>query len=50
MAEEAQELTVTNAGQPQVVILTPAETIESAQRVVIEHPATKTVVLTPVSD
>ena len=50
MAEQAQELTVTNAGQPIVVELTRASSEEVAQGVTIEFPANKTVVISPVAD
>ncbi len=47
MPEKAQELTVTNAGQPIAVQLAPAQTTEIAQGATPRFPANVTVELTP---
>ena len=48
MAEEAQELTVTNTGQPIAVEIEPVDTYEVAQEIRAAEPADVTVDLTPV--
>lgn len=50
MAEEAQELTVTNTGQPQTVDITPAKTREEAQDFTSSMPTALTVEITPAAD
>lgn len=50
MAEEAQELTVTNTGQPLTVDITPAEDREDAQELQATTPTVLTVDITPAQD
>ena len=50
MAEQAQEVTVTNTGQPQVVELVPVTTYEIARAAVAAFPANQTVTIAPVAD
>ena len=50
MAEEAQELTVTNTGQPLTVDLLPAETTAEAQEMYPSIPAAVTVSIEPAAD
>lgn len=50
MAEEAQELTVTNTGQPQTVDIAPAEEKEQAQELTSAVPTALTVGITPAAD
>lgn len=50
MAEEAQELTVTNAGQPQTVDIRSAEQDEEAQELTASMPTALTVEIDPATD
>lgn len=45
--EEAQELTVTNSGQPIAVVIDPAETVEVAMEMAATPPNAVTVDITP---
>lgn len=50
MTEEPQTVTVTNAGQPVVVVITPFQSVfsyEAAQGAVVEFPDDKTVIISP---
>ncbi len=47
MAEEAQELTVTNAGQPHATDIGPAEDREDAQELQATMPTTITAAIDP---
>lgn len=45
MSEEAQEVVVTNTGQPVIVEIQPAETYEQAEEAVVLGPTNQTVTL-----
>lgn len=50
MPELAQELTITNTGQPLAPIITPATEIEAAQQAVVTPVTSQTVTISPVAE
>lgn len=50
MPEQAQDITVTNTGQPLVTLLQPAGEIEAAQQAVVTPVTAQTVMISPVAE
>lgn len=50
MPELAQELTITNTGQPLVTLLQPATEIEAAQQATVTPVTAQTVTISPVAE
>lgn len=50
MPEQAIEVTVTNSGQPQVAVISPASERETAREAVVTPVANVTVVITPAAE